>query len=91
MQHERQPVTNLSLADMVNARIEYIYTQRIDGSADMIETGTIQSIKELHDGRLEMYVLPDDSRRMAKYRIAEQHLLRYLPTVKTVIENAVVA
>ncbi len=71
-------VTTLNLSDMLQARIEYVYTQNLDGSADITETGTIQSVKELKDGRLEMYVMPDNAARMPKYRIAEQHLIRYI-------------
>lgn len=73
-----QPVTNLNLSDMIGAHIEYAYTQNLDGSADMVETGTIQSVKQLRDGRLEMFVVPDNAARMPKYRVAEDHLLRYI-------------
>lgn len=83
------PVTTLNLSNMLQARIEYVQTQNLDGSPDIIGTGVIQSVKELRDGRLEMYVVPDDSRLMAKYRIAEDHLLRYIHNTTTVIENAV--
>jgi hypothetical protein len=83
-----QPVTSLNLYDMVNAAIEYVYTQNVDGSPDMIETGTIASVKELRDGRIEMYVVPDNASRMTKYRIAETHLVRYMHN-ETQIENAV--
>lgn len=71
-------VTTLSLSDMIGAHIEYAYTQHLDGTADMIETGTIQSVRELKNGKLELFVVPDNDKRMAKYRIAETHLLRYL-------------
>lgn len=82
------PVTSLNLSHMLGARIEYAYTQHLDGSPDMVEVGKIASVRELRDGRLEMYVIPDNANRMPKYRIAESHLLRYLYT-QSVNENAV--
>ncbi len=80
MQQPISPVTSLSLNDMIGARIKYVYTQHINGTPDMVETGIIQSVKQLGDGRLEMYVVPTNPSRMAKYRIAETHLLKYIHT-----------
>lgn len=85
------PVTILNLSDMLQARIEYVYTQNLDGSADITETGTIQSVKELKDGRLELYVVPDNDKRMAKYRIAEDHLIRYIHAENGKVKTAIVA
>lgn len=79
----QSPVTDLNLSAMLGARIEYAYTQRLDGTPDMIETGTIASVKELKNGALELYVKPDNPARMSKYRIAETHLLRYLHSNQT--------
>lgn len=79
----QSPVTDLNLSAMMGARIEYAYTQHLDATPDMIETGTIQSVKELKNGALELYVTPDNPLRMSKYRIAEQHLLRYLHSNQT--------
>lgn len=84
------PVTTLNLSDMVQARIEYIYAEPY-AQSPMIETGTITAVKELKDGRLEMYVVPDNDKRMAKYRIAESHLLRYLHGEDTGVRAQIVA
>lgn len=73
------PVTNLNLSSMIGARIEYVYAEPY-AQERMIETGVIQSVKQLRDGRLEMYVVPTNPSRMAKYRIAETHLLKYIHT-----------
>lgn len=82
------PVTKLDLSEMLHAHIEYVYTENMDGSPDMIETGTITAVNELRDGRLQMHVVPDSANRMPKYRIAEDHLVRYIHNT-AVIENAV--
>lgn len=70
-----------ALDDMIGAHIEYIYAEPY-GYPAMVETGTIKSLKELRDGRLEIYVIPDNPKRMPKYRIAEDHLLRYIQDVE---------
>jgi len=77
------PVTELNLSAMFQSRIEYVYTRNIDGSADMIETGTITSVNELKNGKLQIYVTPDNPNRMAKYRTAEDDIIRYLHTQQT--------
>jgi hypothetical protein len=77
---------DLNLSSMIGATIEYAYTQNLDGTPDMVEVGTIASVRELKGGELEMYVVPQNPNRMAKYRIAETHLLRYVNNVKGVIE-----
>lgn len=87
----QSPVISLNLSDMLQARIEYVYTQNLDGIPDMIETGTITAVKELRDGRLEMYVVPDNANRMPKYRIAEEHLLRYLHGENTGVRAQITA
>lgn len=85
------PVTTLKLSDMIGAHIEYAYTQNLDGSPDMIETGIIKSIKELPSGNLELYVVPDNENRMPKYRIAEMHLLRYIVVEDGKVKTAKIA
>jgi hypothetical protein len=75
MQHLQPAFPTLS--DMVGARIEYIHAEPYQ-QQPIVTTGTIKSVKELRDGRLEMFVQPDNTRFLAKYRIGETHLLRYL-------------
>lgn len=74
-----KPVLN----DMVGARIEYVHAEPY-GYSPMIEIGTIVEIKERWDG-LHMLVQPDNKNLIAKWRVAEHHLRRY------VYEPAVVA
>ena len=85
------PVTSLNLSAMIGAHIEYAYTQNLDGSADLIETGVVQSVKELKNGKLEMFVVPDNANHMAKYRIAEDHLIRYLHEAQTEVRAQQIA
>jgi hypothetical protein len=67
------------LKDMIGARIEYIHAEPYQ-QQPVITMGTIQSIKELKDGRLEMLVKPDAPYLLSKYRIAEIHLISYIHT-----------